>query len=309
VLWSLIGTLVVLLIVVELVGRRIGLHTPVLYEATAYGYRVAPNQDIRRFGNRVFYNAQGLRSEPSTAKASVGTTRILCIGDSVTYGGTQSDQSVTYPYLLAAALKRRGANTEVLNASAGGWAPENALGWMQAMGLFDSRIVIIQLGTHDLVQRPAAAEVVGRHPQFPDRSPALALQAMASRLWVKLVRDRHDSDGTNTDSNSAYTRADADRVNRTVDRLIEMIRIARAEPLILFVEQPAALEPRDELTEYAKAELTRLADRHQVRIVHTAPALDRQGGTANYRDAVHPNEAGNRILAELLADALPKLPS
>ena len=109
-----------LLVVAEIACRAYGLHTPVLYEATPYGYRVRPNQDLRRFGNRVFYNAQGLRSEPAEPMPSAGVERVLCIGDSVTFGGTQTDQQDTYPYQLQGALRRRGLSAEVLNASAGG---------------------------------------------------------------------------------------------------------------------------------------------------------------------------------------------
>src|SRR5262249_58482770 len=96
----------------EAVARAFGLHTPVLYERMTYGYRVRASQDIQRFGHRVFYNSYGLRSEPMTPSPAAGVTRILCLGDSITNGGTSTDQSETYPYLLERYLRDRGVDTE-----------------------------------------------------------------------------------------------------------------------------------------------------------------------------------------------------
>ena len=301
-LWVLVVIIAGSLVVAELICRRLGLHTPVLYETTAYGYRVVPDQNLRRFGNRVYYNALGLRSEPCSNLPPAGSKRILCVGDSVTYGGTQTDQVATYPYQLASILERRGKSVEVLNASAGGWAPGNALGWMEANGIHASSVVILQLGTHDLVQRPAGSEIVGRHPQFSDRRPLLALPVLVSRLI-----SRWQPEAWSGDSNIEHTRADVERVGRAIGRMVELTRAAGAEPLILLVEQSEALEPSDELTQFSKSELVRLATARQVRVIRSAPVLDQRGGASNYRDPIHPNEAGNRILAELLADELEKI--
>src|SRR5262252_4393364 len=65
----IVASVAVLLLVAELVARSAGLHTPVLYERTSYGYRVAPDQSLNRFGRAVEYNAHGLRSAPLAAPA------------------------------------------------------------------------------------------------------------------------------------------------------------------------------------------------------------------------------------------------
>src|SRR5215470_15025959 len=64
-----IASVAVLLLVAELLARSAGLHTPVLYQRTSYGYRVAPDQSLDRFGKAVAYNAQGLRSAPLAVPA------------------------------------------------------------------------------------------------------------------------------------------------------------------------------------------------------------------------------------------------
>jgi hypothetical protein len=45
---------------------RCGLHRPLLYETTSYGYRVQPDQQLQRFDNRISYNSFGFQ-EPVTA--------------------------------------------------------------------------------------------------------------------------------------------------------------------------------------------------------------------------------------------------
>lgn len=85
----LLAAAVVLLAGVE-VGLRafLGLGSPPLSHADPdYGYAFNPNQDLTRFGNRVFYNEHGLRSEPLPRVKPEGEFRVLCIGDSVTNGG------------------------------------------------------------------------------------------------------------------------------------------------------------------------------------------------------------------------------
>jgi len=104
-------------------GLRLGLglgRSPLSHADPDYGYAFNPNQNLRRFGNRVCYNEHGLRSEPLPRAKPRDEFRVLCVGDSVTNGGVLTDQVDTYPCLLEALLKRRGLNGRVLNASAGG---------------------------------------------------------------------------------------------------------------------------------------------------------------------------------------------
>lgn len=115
--WFLV--LVSLLITAEVALRFYGFGRPLLYEQTDYGYRVKPGQDIKRFGNQLYYNKQGLRSG-EMEHLDVRQHRVLCLGDSITYGGVQADQTQTYPELLASTLRKRDHQVSVLNASAGG---------------------------------------------------------------------------------------------------------------------------------------------------------------------------------------------
>lgn len=158
-----------LFLMLEIAARLCGLGRPLLYEKTSYGYRVVPGQSLNRFGNRIYYNEQGLRSEMIAPRPPPHTLRILCVGDSITFGSTATDQQLTYPYLLRQALsvRDRQQSFEVLNASAGGWALENEEGWLAENGVLGSHVVVLQVATHDLFQEKAGSDVVGRDPSFP----------------------------------------------------------------------------------------------------------------------------------------------
>lgn len=301
-----LAALLVLAVTAELTARHYGLHRPVLYEPTSYGYRVAPNQDLSRLGRRTFYNEYGLRSEPMTLEPKPGVLRVLCIGDSITNGGTITDQASSYPYLLEALLRDKGLRAEVLNASAGGWALENAEGWLRENGTFGAHLVVIEVATHDLFQPAAEASVVGGHPSFPSRPPLLALEDLLRRhLLPRLSRVL-----TPGDPGAEWPQRDIGAARAGIDRVAAMAQKVRADgatPLVLQVGQPGSLEPRDAVTEAAKRDLMTTLVALRVPIIETRDEIAMGGGTNLFRDALHPNPEGNRVLAETVARALLKV--
>jgi lysophospholipase L1-like esterase len=292
-----------LLIAVEGVARWFGLHTPVLYERTSYGYRVKPSQDIRRFGNRVFYNSYGLRSEPMSPSPAPGVMRILCLGDSITNGGTITDQSETYPYLLERDLREDGINAEVLNASAGGWALENEQGWLMQNGTFGARVLVLQVATHDLFQQMALSSTVDGHPSFPSRAPLLA----SKELIARYVLPRLFPSLRVEDPGAAGVHPDLPAVRSSLQRIEAMVDLARhdgAATIVLQVEQPVLYEAQDALTRGAKQLLESELRTHDVAVLKTAEVMAARGDEALFRDSIHPNPQGNRILAEAVARAV-----
>lgn len=133
-------------------------HPPLSHADPDYGYAFNANQDLRRFGRRMFYNEHGLRSAPLPAVKPGRELRARCIGDSVTNGGAPTDQIDTYPYQSEAELRRAGIQARALNASAGSWGVENELAWLKKRGLFESDVVVLQVGTRDLAQRKSSGD-------------------------------------------------------------------------------------------------------------------------------------------------------
>ena len=149
---------------------------PLLQKDSEIGYLFRPNQDVYRFGNRIIINRYSQRSEDTTEKPEDGVTRLMVVGDSVTFGGVLIPQAETFPdklrRLLGTKLDKR---FEVLNASAGSWGIGNELAYLERFGTLHSEAVIWQIGSHDLLQRMSTGEGVGVDPQMPAERP-LALQ-------------------------------------------------------------------------------------------------------------------------------------
>jgi lysophospholipase L1-like esterase len=293
------GALIAALVVLEAAARLAGFGATLAYETTAYGYRVKPNQAITRMGNAIYYNDLGLRNATVAALPAEGVTRILCIGDSITYGGTQADQEQTYPYQLQKLLATAppGINAEVLNASAGGWATENEEGWLEAHGVFGAQWVILQVATHDLFQPRSGAGIVGNHPSFPSGQPWFALQEVVTRYAIPMVgRLAHDP-GVEIQFRSAD---DVRRVLSSINRIEAMVRRSNARLAVLLVEQPKGIEPTDPLTVRAKAQLSQQLTKLEVPLIRPSQDVEQAGGVRLFRDGLHPNAEGNRVLARAL---------
>jgi lysophospholipase L1-like esterase len=296
------------LVLAELAARAAGFHRPLLYERTEYGYRVAPSQQVRIFGRVSTYNAFGTRGGETTRAPAPGEVRILCLGDSITNGGVQTSDPDTWPAqlerILASHMLRK--RVEVMNASAGGWALENELGWLRAHGTFGAHVVVLQVATHDMFQRMATSRLVGLRPGFPDRYPALGI-FYALRRYVLPRFGLAPSTRDPGEEPDAYEPADVERSVQVLEHIRSFAGERAARLIVLHVEQPSALEPRTALVEGAIRALEAWAARAGVTLIRSADAMRTQGDRLLFRDAIHPNPAGNRVLATEVAAVLAPL--
>lgn len=279
----------------------LGLGDPLLYETGPdYGYRVVPNQDLQRFGNRVFYNAEGLRSGPIKSQPPSGTIRVLCVGDSITYGGAQADQAETYPYQLQAILNRQNSRKfQVLNASAGGWGIANAEGYLRQAGIYHSQIVVLELGSHDLFQPKASGEIVGHSVSFPEQKPLLALQEGIVRYFIPRFLPGLAAPEPNLQA--APTKQDLARNLASLDRIAKLVRARKAKLIVLLVEQPDEFEPQTPLATLSKKMLAQKAKDLNLLYANSKQAFNQAGGPKLFRDGLHPNSQGNRVMAWVVA--------
>lgn len=292
------------LVAAELAGRMLGLHTPVLYEKTSYGYRPLPNQRIMRFGHRIEYDQNGLRSEPVSALPEAGSRRVLFLGDSIVNGGARIDQASTIPYLVRDAMSSRGRPVEVLNAATPGWAIANEARWFHRHGVMGASQVVLVTNTYDFFQEEADADVVGQHPSFPERGPGLALIEIGLRyLWPRLAHVAEFQDpGADMHEASPVLMG---QVLGDLRWIILRARSQSARALVVLVEPvlPLSASARalgEQALGALRAELALL----DVPLIDTTDALRRAGGAAVFRDGLHPNAAGNAVIAGVIADTL-----
>jgi len=166
-----------------------GLGTPPLYEAhPVLEYRFKPNQRLRRFGNTVNINSYGMRSDPLLPSPNPGVLRILVFGDSVVFGGAQTDQRHIATSVLQRRLQDRNPLLEVGNVSAGSWGPGNWKGWAETYGFLGADLVLLVLSSHDAVDNPTFMPL--NELSHPTRNPPSALNELICR-YLTLDRFRY----------------------------------------------------------------------------------------------------------------------
>lgn len=113
------------------------------------GYTLSPNFDRPL----LHHNALGFRGPEIHVAKKPGSIRLICLGDSSTYGFSISRDERTWPERLQMYLNRVGAPTpfEVINAGAPGYSSFESLVMLQFRGLaLRPDIVLVYLGFNDL---------------------------------------------------------------------------------------------------------------------------------------------------------------
>ena len=284
--------LLVLTVIGELVARfGLGLgQMPVFIEHSDYEYIYAPNQDVSRFGNRIQTNSLSMRSKPLSKKDKV---RILKIGDSIVNGGAHVDQDSLASTRLENALSTSPDDSvRVLNISAGSWGPDNAAAYLNKHGHFDATMMVLVFSSHDLHDNMHHRKVVGVHPSWPDRGPALALTDGFGRyVWPKVQ-------GWFSDDFNEYEYLvgfDDTKVNEGWAQLFDYAEAHQLELLVyLHPEQPELKQGA--FNSYGQEIVTML----EARQIEWRSGLEAGISLADYRDEIHLNMQGHRKLANYL---------
>lgn len=167
------------------IGGEIALRTflglanaPLYYASNEYEYMACPNQDGYRFGNHYHYNSYSQRSEEPDSTKKI----ILGLGDSVLFGGVQTDQDS-----LATSIFTQETGIQMLNISAGSWGPDNCAAYLKKFGLFGAKAMFLLVSSHDAHDNMDFQPIVGVHPSYPDKQYALAWGELLDRYLLPRV--------------------------------------------------------------------------------------------------------------------------
>lgn len=179
-----IPTFLLLACVSEFAARiSLGLGNPPLYEENnKYEYRLKPNQNVVRFGNRISINSYGQRSSTLPLHRDRHKRRLLVIGDSVVWGGSLIDQQQ-----IATELIEKTTGMEVVNISAPSWGPPNQLHYLEEHGLFDATDAVLVVSSHDAFDQPSYQPLTLSQNK-PTKKPLLAIEEglqryLLPKLW------------------------------------------------------------------------------------------------------------------------------
>ncbi|WP_254564790.1 SGNH/GDSL hydrolase family protein [Oscillatoria sp. HE19RPO] len=291
-----------LFIAVEVALRLLfGFGNPPLYiPDEKIGYLLAPNQKLRRFGNRFEINQYSMRSAAVTPTSD--TPRVLLLGDSVANGGWWTDQAQTISAFMQQQLPKRlpgnSPQIEVLNASANSWGPRNERAYLEKFGTFGAKAVVLLINTDDLFGTQPSSIQVGRDRNYPDKKPPLALVEVVSRylLPAPTVPKLPEEQGDRVGFNLAAIHQIQQIVTETQGQFLLAIT-----PLLRELGEPG---PRDYEIK-ARQRLQEFTQQHQITYLDFLDPFNAVEEPASlYRDHIHLSPSGNELVTGKITEAL-----
>ncbi|MDB9513140.1 GDSL-type esterase/lipase family protein [Kamptonema animale CS-326] len=326
-----------LLVVVE-VSLRVffGFGNPLIYIADSdCGYLLAPNQSVRRFGNRIEINQHSMRSPPITPIPAVSTRRVLLLGDSIANGGWWTDRSDTISEMMARLLAQgKGdggdegdggdgevksfsslsslpssfslssipqSKVEVLNASANSWGPRNELAYLEKFGHFGAIAVVLLINTDDLFAKAPSSWVVGRDRNYPNRKPPSAIVEVLTRYLLPYPPLPELDVPKKERGDIVGYNIEAIRQIKTIVTSVNAQFILAMTPL---VREISDRHPRDYEIK-ARTRLTEFTQTEQILYLDFLPIFKSvQHPTSLYRDNIHLSIQGNQLVSQIITNSL-----
>jgi hypothetical protein len=290
----------------ELASRYIlGLGDPPLSVAhPKIEYLFKASSNFKRFGNYFKTNAYSMRSDAFPQTRQSNELRLLILGDSVPNGESHTDQSE----LATEILKEKLSETvpfpvHIGNISAGSWSPPNLLAYIQEFGTFDADIAIIILNKGDLFDFPKFDRL---NPMIhPTQKPSSALGELIVRyIFPKIARTFSDR------TNNVTTKKRASR--DCTQELLELVHTFSSENIpVCIIYHPCKDEFLDNGSFAPKAEysiLENFTNRHGLQLHSFADIYSQYipKKIRIYRDNFHPNEMGQKLMADHILKILEK---
>jgi lysophospholipase L1-like esterase len=280
-------------------------------------WRLKPNlHDVIWDFTLISTDAQGLRWSRNLGPKPQGGLRIVCLGDSVTFGyrvpliwrsaPDQYDRSARpYPAIMEAQLRARYPEraVEVVPLAVPGYTSAQGLHWLQSVGAdLDADVVLLQYGWNDVSLREAPDRDTMRDGELRRLARTIAAHSqVALHLVDWWQRHRPRSEGRHA---SPVTRLDE---SEYVANLLAMAHLAVREgaaPVIIgtiyrdAVTDPAAAA---RVRSY-RAAIQLAAGKAHVDYLEI-PQLTEGGYPTNailFGEAIHPNAAGHRLMAQTI---------
>ncbi|MGO9339148.1 MAG: SGNH/GDSL hydrolase family protein [Terracidiphilus sp.] len=262
----------------------------------ACSYILKPDQDVRRFFAQTHTNHYGMRSDEVPVVRQAGTLRLMFVGDSITYGTSRVDQQELFTEVLhreLPALVHR--PVEVLNASAGGWAPDNELAYIQSRGIFQSDMVLLVLNDGDLPQEKSTIAGVG--DDLPQKRPATAI----GELFTRYIKPRIGRLLERSDAGDRIDAINNDVIRKNLEDLDSVLELVRSHGARLTIVYIPFRRNVPEFSKVAGSTLRAWSHAHQVGMFDLtsaeAPYTARQITLDN---GIHLNAKGHRVIAQAI---------
>lgn len=266
----------------------LGLGTPPLSVThPTIEYMFAPDQDVRRFGNRLLYNELGMRSPRLDAVAA--SRRVLVIGDSVVNGGSLTDHAALATTLLS------DDNVFFGNVSAGSWGPANMGAWLEEFGAQGADTAVIVLSSHDYGDIPNFEPLDPN--THPTSSPVLAVHELVTRYLPRFL----PAFGTMPVSEEEREPELPEAGRKGLHRLLDALAEGGLKACLIQHLTETELSSAPERAWAATGEIFQARGYPIVQLSHRI-AREHAAGRRLYRDDIHLNDLGQVALAEAIRE-------
>jgi lysophospholipase L1-like esterase len=302
--------------------------TTIFIEDETLGWKHKPHAHDEWGGSPVTINGKGLRGAELEYAKAPGVTRILYLGDSVTFGYRLPSDLQTFPYLVESILERKvEGEIESINAGVGGYSPWQEYAYLIHEGIkYDPDLIVVSFVLNDVtakfglirfggtsvgfeLQNTVSAKFV---KFFKGRSIAFFGRQILARLrfGTDLQRgaQRQENLGVEDlvfDSDRPFVRNAWDSTLRDLGSIFSYAR-TKGIPAVLVVFPYTFQFADPERLSTPQRVLSRYASEIGVPVVDLLPLLadaaERSTPHELFLDEDHLSEKGSRVVAELLAD-------
>jgi lysophospholipase L1-like esterase len=295
------------------------------------GHRLMPGQHSYTHSFPVITNSYGLRDREFSAVPSPGVVRILCLGDSLTFGDGVSVED-TYPKQLEARLGHEGTiKYEVINAGVPAYDTWQEVAYFEEWGIrLEPNTVVIGFYANDVVPKPERvnAYLTGdgtlRRQGFGGLLPDFAVHTLKRSRLLLLLRDRVNKLNNRVRPSSEFlhqqsilegTKDDfVERGWQEVDASLRKMAILKKEhgfDLLLVTFPMAEQLLRDYPHAQYQTRVRAIADRHGIPSIDLLDSFKREFtgfGSLFIEWDGHPNPNAHRIAAEQIARFIMAMP-
>jgi lysophospholipase L1-like esterase len=287
-----------------------------------YGWGWTPGYNN---GGYVQISEQGLRNPPVPMPKPPHLTRVLMLGDSVTFAGSAPDERT-----FVRQLEQKLPGTEFINAGVSAWSTEQEIIWLKSEGLYyEPDIVVINIYHNDwLGFRAPPWMVCVVHNIFINRSAAynhyyrglresVAKTEQEHPQYAKRFFDQIEAEGWRSDpeqlaalfaSASVEWSGDweAEKMQIIQNGLTEAIQLSQEHDFeLIFVLFPVnvqvyAQEPGEVDLEKPNRELNEFARQHDILFVDLLPAFRQHAQETLFTDHVHLTPVGHDVATEVI---------
>lgn len=269
-----------------------------------------PNQDLYRFGNHFIVNQYGMRTEPFASQKGNGEFRIMVFGDSVLNGGSQTDQVALATTILKDRLSEANdKNVVVGNISASSWGPGNWLAYAKEYGFFGADIIALVISSHDYADNPTF-QALDKNT-YPTEKPISALLEGTTRYLPRYLTQLGADNKNTTELDRFAAEAneqDAQKGLSDLRRFLELAKSNTAKLLVLQHWEKSEIESGS--ANPGNQRIRIVCEQMGISPISLEPYFHRsiESGINPYRDNIHPNQVGQRLIAEAILANMPKEP-